>query len=74
MRVLVDGGVSDFKALNYVPFVLRVHYKDEKQEEIKEKMKNLKYPLRILHDGEGIFCEDGICKFYGDKEETVIKP
>ena len=67
-------GVSDFKSLNYVPFVLRVHYKDEKEEEVKEKMKNLKHPLRILHDGEGIFCENDVCKFYGDKEETVIKP
>jgi len=63
-------GVTDFTALNYVPFVLKVHYKDEKEELVKENIKTLKYPLRILRDGQGMFCEDGICKFMGDGKEV----
>lgn len=65
-------GVSDFTALNYVPFVLRVHYKDEAEELVKEKMKALKYPLRILRDGQGILVEDGKYTFVGDGEEIKL--
>lgn len=65
-------GVTDFTALNYIPFVLKVHYKDEEMEFVKEKAKTLKYPLHILKDGQGMFCEDGVCKFMGDGEEVII--
>ena len=51
-------GLTDFVALNYVPFVLKVHYKDEAENLVKEKMKTLKYPLRILQDGQGILVEN----------------
>lgn len=71
--VAVDRcGVTDFTALNYVPFVLRVHYKDEKREEIKEKMESLKYPLRILQDGQGILVENNKYTFVGDGEEVKL--
>jgi len=61
-------GLTDFSALNYVPFVLKVHYKDEMENTVKEKVKTLKYPLRILRDGQGILVENGEYKFFGDKE------
>ena len=61
-------GVSDFTALNYVPFVLKVHYKDEMAEIVKEKIKILKYPLRILRDGQGILVENDKYAFIGDEE------
>lgn len=65
--------VTDFTALNYVPFVLKVHYKDEQEEKVKEKMKTLKYPLRILKDGQGILIEDNKCTFMGDGKEVIFK-
>ena len=65
-------GLSEFTALNYVPFVLKVHYKDEAEELVREKMKTLKYPLRILRNGQGMFCEDSICRFIGDEDETKL--
>jgi dipeptidase E len=64
--------VTDFTALNYVPFVLKVHYKDEQEEKVKEKIKTLKYPIRILRDGQGILVQDNRCTFFGDKEETKL--
>ncbi len=66
-------GLTDFSALNYVPFVLKVHYKDEAENLVKEKMKTLKYPLRILRDGQGILVENGEYKFYGEQTETILK-
>ena len=65
-------GVTDFKALNYVPFVLKVHYQDKSHDFIKEKMKALKYPLRILRDGQGILVENGKYTFVGDGKEVKI--
>jgi dipeptidase E len=50
-------GVTDFTALNYVPYVLKAHYRDEDETIIREKARTLKYPLRLLRDGEGILVE-----------------
>ena len=66
-------GLTDFTALNYVPFVLKVHYKDEQKELVKEKIKTLKYQIHILRDGEGVFCENGEYKFIGDEKETILE-
>jgi len=63
-------GITDFSALNYAPFVLKVHYKDEAENLVKEKMKTLKYPLRILRDGQGILVEDDKYTFFGDGLEV----
>lgn len=65
-------GVTDFTALNYVPFVLKVHYKDETKEFVKEKMKDLKYPLRILQDGQGILVKNDKYIFVGDGAEVNL--
>lgn len=65
-------GLTDFAALNYVPFVLKVHYTDEQEAKVKEGMQTLKYPIHILKDGQGMFCEEGICKFIGDGEEIKL--
>lgn len=62
--------VTDFTALNYVPFVLKVHYKGELESLVKEKMKTLKYPLRILRDGQGILVDNDKYTFIGDGTEV----
>ena len=65
-------GLIDFTALNYYPFFLKVHYKDESEALVKEKMKTLKYPIHILRDGQGIFVEDDKYTFVGDGEEVKL--
>lgn len=64
-------GLTNFSALNYVPFVLKVHYKNEMENTVKEKKKTLKYPLRILRDGQGILIENDKYTFVGG-EETIL--
>ncbi|KKU09472.1 MAG: S51 family peptidase [Parcubacteria group bacterium GW2011_GWF1_45_5] len=66
-------GLTDFSGLNYVPFVLKVHYKNEAEELVKEKIKTLKYPLRILRDGQGILVENNQYTFFGDEAEVNFK-
>lgn len=64
-------GLTDFSALNYVPFALKAHYEDEAESLVREKMKTLKYPLRILRDGQGILVDNNKYTFVGG-EETVL--
>ena len=35
--------------------------------------KTLKYPIRILRDGQGILVENGEAKFYGEQNEIILK-
>jgi len=65
-------GVTDFTALGYVSFVLKVHYKDEKEISIREKMQTVRFPLRILRDGQGMLVDDGSATFVGDGEEVKL--
>lgn len=63
-------GLNDLTALNYVPFSLKVHYTDEMEDDVRAMLKQLKYPLRILRDGQGIFVEDGKYTFRGEGQEV----
>jgi len=67
-----DFGLKDLTSLNYVPFCLKVHYTDDMGASVREIMKTLKYPLRILRDGQGILAENDKYTFMGDGEETKL--
>jgi dipeptidase E len=75
-RMPVDRrfGITDFTALNYVSYDLKVHYTDEMETTLREKMGSLKKPLRILTDEQGIYIEDGKEHFIGIGEEIKLKP
>jgi len=61
-------GLTDFSALNYVPFVLKVHYTDEQEQKVKANLSTLQYPIRILRDGQGILFENNKSMFFGGEE------
>jgi len=63
-------GLTDLTALNYVPFYIKVHYTDEMEADVRAMLKQFKYPLRILRDGQGILCEDGKYTFVGMGQEV----
>lgn len=65
-------GLEDFTALNYVPFLIKCHYKDDMKEDTIEKMRNLKYPLRVLKDDQCFYLEDGKMQFFGNSEEVIL--
>lgn len=66
-------GITDFTALNYVPFLVKAHYSDSLKELIESKLTSLKYPLRILRDGQGLFINGDRVEFLGDGFEVIIK-
>lgn len=65
-------GLIDFSGFGYVSYLIKCHYTDDKKDLIKEKMKTLKYPLRILRDEQAILVEDGETTFLGDGEEVKL--
>ncbi len=60
------------KSLNFVPFLVKSHYKDVKAEEYRKILKTIKYPVKILRDGQGILVENGKYTFMGDGEEVKL--
>jgi len=66
-------GVTDFTALGYVPFLIKCHYADDSKEKIIEKIKTLKYPLKLLTDDQGMLVDNGKYIFVGEGEEKTIR-
>jgi dipeptidase E len=65
-------GLTDFTAFKYVPYLIKCHYFNEQENDVKEKAKNLKYPLRVLTNDQAILIEDGKETFIGDEEEVIL--
>ncbi len=65
-------GLVDLIALNYVPFLIKCHFNDNKREEIIEKAKTLKYPLRVLKDDQCLCIENGEVAFIGNSSEVTL--
>ena len=65
-------GVTDFTALNYIPFLIKCHFTDDQKEEMIERAKSLKYPLRVLKDDQCFLMEDNQVRFVGNGEEIVL--
>ena len=61
-------GITDFTAMNLVPFLLSVHYAPENHDLLKEKSKDAKYPVKILNDEQAILVKDGKVELLGGEE------
>ncbi|MEI7749850.1 MAG: hypothetical protein WCJ25_02500 [Candidatus Moraniibacteriota bacterium] len=42
------------------------------EETVREKIKTVHFPLRLLRDGQGILVDNGKATLIGDGEETVL--
>ncbi|MDO8592429.1 MAG: Type 1 glutamine amidotransferase-like domain-containing protein [bacterium] len=65
-------GVTDLTAMNIVPFLVKAHYTPEQKEFLKEKIKNAKYPVKILTDEQALLVRNGKVKLLGRGEEIRI--
>ncbi len=65
-------GMTDFTALNLVPFLLTAHYTSEMENILKDKISKTKYQTRILQDGQAVLVEYGNYKLVGNGEEIKL--
>ncbi len=65
-------GVTDFTALNLVPFLVFAHYLPELEDILREKVANAKYPVKILKDGQAILVENDNYKLVGEGGEVKL--
>lgn len=61
-------GLTDFTAMNLVPFLMSVHYVLEYHDLLKEKIKNSKYSTKVLNDEQALLVKDGNIRLIGGEE------
>ena len=66
-------GLTDLTGLNYVPFLLTVHYTPEKEVYVREGMAETEYPVRILKDNQALLVKNDNIEFLGEGEEVILK-
>lgn len=64
-------GVTDFRAMNLVPFLLFVHYNLEYKALLQEKIPYASYPVRILTDEQALLVRDNTVELIGGPEVIV---
>lgn len=57
-------GVTDFTAMNFVPFLVFAHYTSDMESVIKPKVEATKYPVKLLTDQQALIVS-------GDKVELI---
>lgn len=65
-------GVTEFSAMNLVPFLVKAHYVLEMGEVLQDKILESKYETKILKDGQAILVEDDKYKLVGEGEEIKL--
>lgn len=65
-------GVTDFTAMNLVPFLVKAHYAPEKKEFLQEKIAKTQYPVKILTDEQAILVKGDMVKLVGEGMEIKI--
>ncbi len=71
-RVRNFVGLTDFTAMNLVPFLMSVHYKPENKEFIKKGIESTKYPVKVLNDEQAILVQGDDFKLVGKGEEIIL--
>jgi dipeptidase E len=65
-------GVTDFTAMNLVPFLIKAHYTPDMLPKLKEIKKEIKYPLHILNDKQALLIRDGEVQLLGGGDEITL--
>lgn len=63
-----DFGITDFTALNLVPFYVFAHYEEKYKQLIEENANSLAKPLIALTDKQAIIIQNGKYQIVGDGE------
>ena len=62
---------KELVALGLVPFLIKAHYTPNKRKEYQKRIKDIKYPVKFLMDGQGIFVDGNKCMLIGKKGKAT---
>ena len=65
-------GLTDYKAMNLVSFVMKAHYTSDMMERLKKDFSDTGFPLRILTDNQALLVQDAKVQLLGGGEEIVM--
>ena len=65
-------GITDYTAMNLVPFLIKAHYTPDMKAMLEEKAKDLQYPMRVLNDDQAILIRDGKVQLLGGGDEIIM--
>jgi len=65
-------GITEYSAMNLVPFLVKAHYTPDMLETLKEKVNDLQYPMRVLNDDQAILVQDGEVQLLGGGDEIIL--
>jgi len=65
-------GLTDLAGLNFVDFLVTVHYDEKYKEFIKKGKENSEYPLKIIKDGQALLIQDDKVTLLGNQEVINI--
>src|SRR3989338_612942 len=65
-------GVTDWIAMNLVPFLIKAHYTPDMLDALKEKSKDLQFPLHVLNDEQVVMMKDGEVQLTGCGDELIL--
>lgn len=65
-------GITDFTAMNIVPFLIKAHYTPDMLERLKEHFSDTGYPIYLLTDQQALVVQDGEVQLLGDGEEIIL--
>lgn len=65
-------GVTDFTAMNLVPFLVSAHYVPEYAELLREKVKQSRYPVKVLTDDQAVLIQNGHTRLIGKSDEIKL--
>ncbi|MBI2444429.1 MAG: Type 1 glutamine amidotransferase-like domain-containing protein [Candidatus Magasanikbacteria bacterium] len=65
-------GVTDWSAMNLVPFLIKAHYAPKYLDSIKRNAKDLQLPMRMLNDNQAIIVRDGEVQLIGEGDDITL--
>lgn len=61
-------GLTDFTAMNLVPFLMKAHFQEEQREFLKEKVAESDYEVKVLNDDQALLVNADQVELLGGPE------
>ncbi|MDP3066864.1 MAG: Type 1 glutamine amidotransferase-like domain-containing protein [Methanobacteriaceae archaeon] len=65
-------GITDWSAMNFVPFLIKAHYTTDMLEKIKESAQDLQLPMCLLNDKQAVIVRDGEAQLIGGGDDITL--